>query len=134
MTTRKAACSCGEISLVCEGEPVRLSICHCLACQKRTGSVFGAQARYPRGQVKDIRGKASEFVRVAESGNRIAFRFCGSCGSTVWWENSDTPHLIAVAIGAFADPSFPGPRHSVYERTRHAWVKVPDHPGMEHLD
>jgi len=33
------------------GEPIRVSICHCLACQRRTGSVFGAQARFPQEAV-----------------------------------------------------------------------------------
>ena len=42
MTTRTATCSCGQLRLACEGEPVRISICHCLECQKRTGSIFGA--------------------------------------------------------------------------------------------
>ncbi|MFN2470768.1 MAG: aldehyde-activating protein, partial [Gaiellaceae bacterium] len=39
MSNRHAACSCGQLRLTVEGEPVRVSICHCLACQRRTGSV-----------------------------------------------------------------------------------------------
>ena len=46
MTTRDASCSCGQLHLTCEGEPVRISVCHCLACQQRTGSAFGVQARH----------------------------------------------------------------------------------------
>jgi hypothetical protein len=34
--------------------------------------------------------------------------------------------LIAVPIGAFADPSFPQPTISVYESRRHPWVPLPD--------
>ena len=45
MTERTASCSCGQLRLACEGEPVRISICHCLECQKRTCSVFAMQAR-----------------------------------------------------------------------------------------
>jgi len=44
-TKRQAACSCGKLSAAAEGDPIRISICHCHACQRRTGSVFGAQAR-----------------------------------------------------------------------------------------
>ena len=40
MTAREASCSCGRIRLRCKGEPVRISVCHCLECQKRTGSAF----------------------------------------------------------------------------------------------
>jgi len=27
MTTRRAQCSCGQLAAVCEGEPVRVSVC-----------------------------------------------------------------------------------------------------------
>ena len=37
MTTRHAACSCGQLHLTIEGEPSRISMCSCLACQRRTG-------------------------------------------------------------------------------------------------
>ncbi len=47
MVTREAHCSCGQLRLTCEGEPVRISICHCLECQRRTGSVFGTQRAFP---------------------------------------------------------------------------------------
>ena len=42
------------------------------------------------------------------------------------------PDTIAIPIGAFADPTFPAPRVSVYEARRHSWVTVPD--GVEHFD
>ncbi len=132
MTTRRASCSCGQLRLTCEGEPVRISICHCLECQRRTGSVFGTQARFGRAQVTAIEGSATRYERVGDEGNTITFHFCGGCGSTVYWVMSGDPDLIAVAVGAFADPGFPAPRRSVYERRRHAWAAVPD-TVVEHL-
>jgi hypothetical protein len=48
MNTRTASCSCGQLTVVTAGDPIRVSVCHCLACQRRTGSVFGAQARFAR--------------------------------------------------------------------------------------
>ena len=131
MSTRQAACSCGQLRVICTGEPVRLSICHCLECQKRTGSPFGVQARFPRDQVT-VEGKATEFARVGEEGNRITLRFCPVCGSTLYWTLSGFPDVIAVAIGNFADRDFPAPRISVYERRRHPWVTVP--AGADHID
>src|SRR6516165_3678868 len=44
MTTRRAACSCGQLRLTIEGEPSRISMCYCLACQRRTGAVISNQA------------------------------------------------------------------------------------------
>jgi hypothetical protein len=99
-------------------------MCHCLACQQRTGSVFGVQARFPRDRVT-VEGRATQYVRVGDEGGRATFRFCPACGSTVFYTLADDPDLVAVAVGAFADPSFPPPRVSVYESRRHPWAPVP---------
>lgn len=126
MTKRRAACCCGQLSVTCEGEPVRISMCHCLACQQRTGSAFGVQARFGRQQVSSLSGRAAKFVRVADSGRRITFHFCPDCGSIVYWEIEGLPDLIAVAVGAFADPGFPPPKISVYGVRRHPWTAMPE--------
>jgi hypothetical protein len=133
MPTHHATCSCGQLRVTCEGEPVRVSICHCLACQRRTGSVFGAQARFPRTQVR-IEGQSTAWSRPGDSGGAVTFHFCPVCGSTVYWQLQAVPDLVAVAIGAFADPGFGPPRHSVYERSRHGWVVVPGGPDIELLE
>jgi hypothetical protein len=126
---REAACSCGQLRVTVEGEPVRISICHCLACQHRTGSAFGYQARF-RGDGAQISGRSTEYVRTSDSGVDRTFRFCPDCGATVYYTSTDTPDLIAIPVGAFADPSFPPPTVSVWESRRHAWVGLPD--GIEH--
>ena len=125
MTTRTATCSCGNIRVTVEGDPIRISVCHCLACQQRTGSAFGLQARWPSDRVT-IEGEASVWRRIGDEGSAADFRFCPHCGSTVWYTNDGAPDSIAVAVGAFADPKFPPPTVSVYEERRHAWVTVPN--------
>lgn len=97
-------------------------MCHCLECQRRTGAVLSNQAWFPRDRVRGIEGESTQYVRVSDDGHTIAFRFCPVCGSTVYWETEARPGLIAVAVGSFADPGFPAPQHSVWERRRHHWV------------
>jgi len=125
MATRDAVCSCGQLRLTAEGEPFRISMCHCLACQRRTGSAFGIQARFRSDQVR-IAGRHSEYVRTSgEEGRRKhAFHFCSDCGATVFIDPS-VPEVVAVPIGAFADPTFPSPTVSVYESRKHPWVALP---------
>ncbi len=134
MTGRVATCACGQLGVRCIDEPVRISICHCVDCQKRTGSVFGMQARFPRETVSVIKGTAKDFTRIADSGNTVTTHFCPECGSTVFWELSGFPDVIAVAVGAFTDPHFPSPKVSVYERSRHDWLAGFDAPSMQHID
>ena len=122
--TRRAACSCGQLHLTIEGEPSRISMCHCLECQRRTGAVISNQARFRREQVT-FAGKATAWMRTAESGNALTFHFCPTCGSTVYWENEGFPGYVAVAIGNFADPNFLAPTIAVWEESRHSWFSLP---------
>lgn len=129
MASRTAACSCGQLHLEAEGDPVRISMCHCLACQRRTGSAFAIQARFPSDRVR-VAGRFRDYVRRAdEDGEERMFHFCPDCGGTVFYTTADAPELIAVPVGAFADPSFPPPTVSVYDSRRHPWVALP--PGAE---
>jgi hypothetical protein len=131
MTTREAACSCGQLRVVVEGDPLRVSVCHCLACQRRTGSAFGYQARFPRDRVH-IAGETREYVRTSDEGEARTFTFCPECGATVAYALGSAPDVVAVPVGAFADPAFPAPRFSVWESRKHAWVTLP--PGAERHD
>ena len=124
MTIRHCACSCGQLHLAIEGEPVRISMCHCLECPRRTGAVISNQARYWREQIT-FAGKATTWERTAESGNGLTFYFCPTCGSTVYWESKGFPGYVAVAIGNFADANFPAPTIAVWEESRHSWVSLP---------
>ena len=121
---RQASCSCGQLRLTAEGDPVRVSICHCLACQQRTGSAFGYQARFPRERV-EISGQTRDYVRVADHGESRTFSFCPDCGATVYYVCGPDPELVAVPVGAFADPAFGAPWVSVWEARRHGWVGLP---------
>ncbi len=126
MSAHHAACSCGQLQLTADGEPVRISLCYCLACQRRTGSTFGYQARFPAEKVH-VTGRFTEYVRSADDGSETwIFRFCPECGSTAFYSAAGEPEQIGVPIGAFADPSFPPPTVAVFESRRHSWLPMPD--------
>jgi hypothetical protein len=131
MTTREASCSCGQLRVQARGEPIRISICHCLACQRRTGSPFAMQARFERANVT-IQGRAKTYVRVTDAGNQCVQSFCPECGGTVYYQLNTAPDVFAVPVGAFADPDFPPPKFSVYEQRKHSWVQVPS--SAERMD
>ena len=131
MSERIGTCMCGELRVICEGEPIRVGICHCWECQKRSGAPFAAQARWPRDKVR-TEGNPKEWTRTGDEGTKATFRFCPTCGSTLWYTNETMPDLVAVAIGAFSDTSLPAPQYSVYEARKHPWVRLPD--DIEHLD
>ena len=120
---RLASCACGSLRVACLGEPVKVSLCHCLACQTRTGSTFGIAAFFKRKRVR-IDGVAKIFERPSDSGFPVIFHFCPDCGSTVFWEPRRKPDYVAVGAGSFADPDFPAPDQAVYQEHRHGWVEA----------
>lgn len=120
---RTATCRCGQLSAICEGEPVRISACHCLDCQKRSGTAFATQARWNEADVV-ISGNYKVWERLADSGHKATYKFCPYCGSTLAYVIEGWPGVIAIPVGAFADLSFPAPLFSVYEHRKHSWVEI----------
>ena len=119
---REASCSCGELRVLCSGEPESVSLCHCVACQKRTGGPFGIAAFFKRENAEVV-GTYRDYSRSSDAGFGLVFHFCPNCGSTVFWEPSRKPDMIAVGIGAFGDAGFPAPDKEVHTECRHGWVQ-----------
>lgn len=119
---RIASCVCGGLTVQATGKPVAVSVCHCLECQKRTGSAFGAQARFHN---KDLvhEGRVQEYTRTGNTGASVSFYFCPTCGTTVYWKAEKLPDKTSVALGAFADPNFVEKlSYTVFNQRRHSWV------------
>ncbi len=119
----EARCSCGALTVTVSGPSTLVVACHCLDCQRRTGAPFGIGAFYPVDAVA-IFGNAKEFTRDGASGGKVHTYFCPSCGSTVYWKSDRVPSLIGVAVGALADPKYPAPVRSVFERSKHHWLQI----------
>jgi hypothetical protein len=137
MSPSTASCRCGRLRATVAGEPVRVSVCHCLNCKKRSGSAFAVQARWPKEQAR-IEGVSKTFVKVADSGNRATFHFCPECGSDVHYEidgkfDAKFDDLVAIPLGAFDDPYSLTPAFSVWEERKHDWVDIVG-DGVEHMD
>ena len=114
------------------GEPVRLSVCHCLNCKKRSGSSFAVQARWS-AEHATVQGASKSFVKTGDSGNSATFYFCPECGSDVYYlVDGKFEGLIAIPLGAFDDPYFGRPEYSVYEGRKHNWVEITG-DGIDHL-
>jgi len=118
-----AQCLCGALSLKLRETSKLIVACHCLNCQRRTGSPFGVGVFHAIDSV-EISGTATEFICVADSGRKVRCYFCPICGSTVYWKPDAMPSLIGVAVGALGDPTLPAPAFSVFERSKHHWVRV----------
>jgi hypothetical protein len=118
---RLARCCCGSLRVGAGAEPQLVALCHCVECQRGTGSLFGAGAFFRISDV-EISGPSTSYVRVGTSGGRVEGHFCPTCGSTVYWFPEKFEGMVGVAVGAFADPTFPWPSVSAWEQSRHEWL------------
>ena len=129
---RIATCACGQLRATCEGEPIRVSVCHCHACKRLSGSAFSWNMRWEAAKVV-VTGRVSEWQRTGDEGSTITNRFCPDCGTTVIYDLGDVPGQIAIRAGCFADEALPPPTISVYDPFRRCpWVDI-DGPGLTRL-
>src|ERR1700751_131452 len=100
---RTGQCHCGSLRVIATGEPERVYLCHCDACQRRTGTAFHFGATYPKEPVR-LDGERKIYERDADSGYRIRFHFCPNCA-----EGGEFAPDSPLEGGGF-EPSVP--RHS----------------------
>ena len=120
---RTGQCVCGAAKIAAEDVEPTVVACHCADCQRRTGSPFGVSAYYPASAVS-VSGSTQSFTRSTDSGGRFTNVFCPVCGSTLYWTVAKYPDIRGVPVGVFADPQFPAPSRSLWERSRHGWADV----------
>lgn len=123
MASRIASCFCGQLQIEVQGEPLGVHVCHCVVCQRRTGSAFGYLASFV-APFKVI-GTANVYSWSDEQGDSFTSRFCPTCGSTVFSTYCGDPKFVTVEVGSFADNAFPPPQKSLYGKNKHGWVQLP---------
>ena len=60
-------------------------------------------------------------------------KFCPQCGATLYYQGGPIPDAIAIPVGLFADPGFPAPGFSVWEKRKRDWVAILG-DDVEHRD
>ena len=128
--THTASCRCGQLRASVTGNPVRVSVCHCLDCQRRSGSTFASQARFPAETVT-ITGNAIAYAYTGNGGNVTRFHFCPTCGGALYYIHDFAPETVAIALGMFDDPRAFAPTFSMFESRKHNWLEITG-DGIEH--
>ena len=120
---RTGRCLCGGVTVELRGEPFAVSLCHCVNCQKTSGSAFSVIALVPIGNVR-FNGRVSVFNDVADSGIGFERCFCPGCGSPV---ESRSPQLAArgitiVKASLFDDTTWLQPNEQIYCQSAQRWL------------
>lgn len=104
MTSYTGGCSCGGVRFAID-DYLYVLACHCNACKKRTGSVFGMSVVVEKTSVATFQGMTKTFTRTAESARTVDYEFCPNCGTTIRWRIEAAPTRQMFAGGAFDDMS-----------------------------
>jgi hypothetical protein len=77
--TRVAHCCCGALRAEVNGDPVLVQVCHCIECQRRTGSVFGVSSFFQKSEVQTS-GRSKVYVREGQEGRKLRLHFVPNAG------------------------------------------------------
>ena len=116
-------CHCGAVTYEAEVEPGTAAMCHCLDCQKLSGSVFRVGIQAPAETFRILTGAPRQYVKTADSGARRTHAFCGDCGSPVYSCAEENPQSYTLRLGALRQSAELGrPARQIWTMRRHDWV------------
>lgn len=122
---QEGGCQCGGIRYRVSAEPVRVSLCHCLECQKQSGSAFGMSAIVAEASFTLLKGTLKKFTRSSDSGRPVDCHFCPDCGTRIYHQAQVYVGYVNVKPGTFDDRSWLKPTTSIWMGSRQPWVTVP---------
>jgi hypothetical protein len=125
------SCHCGAIAYEAEVEPARIGMCHCLDCQRLSGSAFRVTVPAPAATFRLLRGQPRFYVKTGDSGAKRRHAFCGDCGGPVYAAAAEDPPAYSLRVGALDQRAELGPpRRQIWTKRRLPWVcdiaAVPD--------
>ena len=113
-------CQCGAVTYKAKGDPAMVIQCHCLNCQKSSGTGHVPFAGFPEPQVT-VKGQTKSYAYKADSGGTATSYFCPDCGSTVFGRTTSFPGVMAIRLGSMDDSSAFQPQMNVYMKRLRKW-------------
>jgi hypothetical protein len=121
----EGGCSCGEVRYRVESEPLFIHCCHCLNCQRQTGSAFVINLLIEADRVKVLTGVPERVDVPRDDGSRQKIYRCPRCQIAVFSRYSRRDVLF-VRAGTLDDPSAVAPDVHIYTRSKLDWVALPE--------
>lgn len=122
--TTTGSCLCGAVKYEVEGAAKGVTNCHCPMCRKQHGAPFATYGGYPNDRFRLTAG--AEKLRSYRSGEKTARQFCETCGSSLFFVESDHPNETWVALGTLdGDPGAPIEKH-IFVGQKAPWFTITD--------
>ena len=121
----EGGCSCGEVRYRLASEPLFVHCCHCLNCQRQTGSAFVVNILIETDRVELLEGDPVAVSVPRGGGKRQKIWRCASCQIAVFSQYT-TPRVRFVRAGTLDDPSAVEPDVHIYTRSKVPWLVLPE--------
>jgi hypothetical protein len=124
MTTYQGTCSCGDIRFALRANPMFVHCCHCLDCQRQTGSAFVINALIETHRIA-YEGLPEPIEMPTDSGRPHDIYRCPRCKVAMWSDYGRRPALRFVRVGTLLEPSAIAPSVHIFTRSKLPWVQLP---------
>src|SRR5579863_200384 len=102
--TLEGGCACGAVRYRLTSPPMFVNCCHCLDCQRQTGSAFAINAIIETDRVAVEKGEIVITTAPADSGSPLPIYRCAACGTSLWTDYSRRRTTLFVRVGTLDDP------------------------------
>lgn len=122
---REGGCSCGTVRYRLTSEPLFVHCCHCLNCQRQTGSAFVINALIETDRVEVLAGEPRPVDVPRDDGSTQTIHRCPTC-EVALFSRYGHPRLRYVRTGTLDDPASVEPDVHIFTRSKLPWVRLPD--------
>ena len=122
----EGGCACGRVRYRLLAAPMFVHCCHCLNCQKHTGSAFVINMLIETSRVESTGVLPRATVMPLNGGSPNTIFRCPECGVAVWSDYGNRPQILFIRAGTLDDPSAVSPDVHIYTRSKLPWVRLPE--------
>ncbi len=122
----EGGCSCGAVRYRMTGTPLFVHCCHCLDCQRQTGSAFVLNALIESDRVEVLSGETEAISMPTDSGSEHLIHRCASCRIALWSHYGGRRMFRFVRTGTLDAPSSLASDVHIYTRSKLPWVALPE--------
>lgn len=122
---REGGCSCGEVRYRLTAEPLFTHCCHCLNCQRQTGSAFVVNVLIETDRIEPVAGEPQPVDVPRDDGSMQRIFRCPTC-QVALYSRYTRPELRYVRAGTLDDPASVAPDVHIFTRSKLPWVALPD--------
>jgi hypothetical protein len=122
---REGGCSCGAVRYGLTSDPLFVHCCHCLNCQRQTGSAFVINILIEADRVELLAGDLQSVDVPRDDGSEQRIWRCPGCQVALYSEYT-RPEILFVRAGTLDDPAGVAPDVHIFTRSKLPWVTLPE--------